>query len=161
MGAGLCGLGKTGHPRAFPGTHPLAIAALNVAAREILSPLGVIIWEEPAQLTLSAPRGAFRDLQHHDVCGAGADRHGPARWQQAQGLPVRRRTAGRGTPGKRLGCQRRRARQGPDVVGHGRRERSYYRYLLHIGAGMQGVRPVMVEPDNKESSYDGEMLGYM
>ena len=74
MGAGLCGLGKTGHPRAFPGTHPLAIAALNVAAREILSPLGVIIWEEPAQLTLSAPRGAFRDLQHHDVCGAGADR---------------------------------------------------------------------------------------
>lgn len=81
VGAGLCGLGKTAcvflfcKPRAFPGTHPLAIAALNAAAREILSPLGVIIWEEPAQLTLSAPRGAFRDLQHHDVCGAGADRH--------------------------------------------------------------------------------------
>ena len=73
-GASLCGLGK-GQPRAYPGTHPSAIAALNAAAREILSPLGVVIWEEPAPMTLSAPGGAFRDLQHHDACGAGGDRH--------------------------------------------------------------------------------------
>ena len=25
-------------------------------------------------MTLSAPAGAFRDLQHHDACGAGGDR---------------------------------------------------------------------------------------
>ena len=79
-GAILCGLGNRTaftrlQPRAYPGTHPSAITALNTAAREILSPLGVIIWEEPAPMTLSAPGGAFRDLQHHDVCGAGGDRH--------------------------------------------------------------------------------------
>ena len=27
-------------------------------------------------MTLSAPAGAFRDLQHHDACGAGGDRRG-------------------------------------------------------------------------------------
>jgi len=32
-------------------------------AREVLSPLGVLIWEDPAPMTLSAPAGAFRDLQ--------------------------------------------------------------------------------------------------
>ena len=56
-GAKLCGLGNRSkqlrlQPRAYPGTHPSAITALNAAAREILSPLGVIIWEEPAPMTL-------------------------------------------------------------------------------------------------------------
>ena len=77
-GASLCGL-AAGRARAFPGTNPLAIRALNEAARSALAPLGVIIWEEPALLTLSAPLGAFRDPQHHDVCGAGSDRHDRSR----------------------------------------------------------------------------------
>jgi len=77
-GASLCGL-AAGRARAFPGTNPLVIRALNEAARSTLAPLGVKIWEEPALLTLSAPLGAFRDPQHHDACGAGSDRHDGSR----------------------------------------------------------------------------------
>ena len=61
--------------RAYPGTHPNVIDALNDAAREIMASAGAIIWEEPATVTLSAPSGGWRDAQHHDVCGAGGNRH--------------------------------------------------------------------------------------
>ena len=53
--------------------NPLVVDRLNEIAREILGRAGVIIWEDPPLLTLSAPRAAFRDTVHHDACGAGAE----------------------------------------------------------------------------------------
>ena len=57
----------------FPGTHPGVVARLNAIARAAFRPLGVDLWDEPEQMTLSAPTGSFRDPQHHDICGAGTE----------------------------------------------------------------------------------------
>jgi hypothetical protein len=55
-------------------THAGVVDRLNAIAREQADlPPRISFWEEPAVMTYSAPHGCFRDVVHHDRCGAGAE----------------------------------------------------------------------------------------
>ena len=56
----------------FPQTYPPLVHRMNQLAADILRPFGVTVWGEPALMSWSAPITAFKDLNHHDVCGMAA-----------------------------------------------------------------------------------------
>jgi len=60
---------------AFPNLHAEAVDRLNAMARRATSKFNVRVhfWSEPAIMSYSAPREAFRDTVHFDFCGRGAD----------------------------------------------------------------------------------------
>ena len=53
---------------AFPATYTPLIEKLNQAARELFAPMGVLIWEEPALMTFTAP-GGWIVARHGRVAG--------------------------------------------------------------------------------------------
>ena len=55
--------------KGYPQTYPPLVRRMNQLAADILQPFGVPIWDTPAAMSWNAPAAAFRDLNHHDVCG--------------------------------------------------------------------------------------------